>query len=127
MDDLEKLNETLLYENEYFHSHLNMKDITDANYSGTKRVHEDFKIKKLGKYRDFYLQSDTLLLPDVFENLNMCLEIYELNPTCFLTAPGLAWQRALKRAQVNLGPITDINMLFMVEKGNRGGICHAIH
>ena len=38
-----------------------------------------------------YVQNDTLLLLDVFENFwNMCLEIYELDTARFLTAPGLA-------------------------------------
>ena len=37
------------------------------------------------------LQINTLLLPDVFENfLNMCFEIYKLNPAHFVSAPGLA-------------------------------------
>ena len=32
-----------------------------------------------------YVQSDTLLLADVFENFrNICVKIYELNPTRFL-------------------------------------------
>ena len=51
---------------------------------------EEFKPKNLGKYHDLYVQSDTLLLVDVFENFrNKCIEIYELNPACFLSAPGL--------------------------------------
>ena len=57
----------------------------------------------------------------------MCLEIYELDPTRFLTAPGLAQQGALEKAKVKLDLSTDINMLLMVEKDIRGGICHAIH
>ena len=37
-----------------------------------------------------YVQSDTLLFADVFENFrNMCPEIYELDPGTFLLAPGL--------------------------------------
>ena len=53
-----------------------------------KSVCKDFEIRKLGKY-DLYVQSDTLLA-DVFENFrNMCLEIYDLDPSKFLSAPGL--------------------------------------
>ena len=75
-----------------------------------------------------YIQSKTLLLADVFENFrNMCFEIYQLDPACFLTAPGLPWQAAIKKTKVSLGHLTDINMLLMIEKGIRGGICHAIH
>ena len=67
------------------------------------------------------------MLADVFENFrNMCLEIYELDPAKFLSASGSAWQAALKNTKVKLGVLTNINMLLMVEKGIRGGICHYI-
>ena len=57
---------------------------------------KNFEIKKLGEYHDLYIQSNTLLLADVFENFgNMCLKIYELDPAKFLLGPGLAWQTAL--------------------------------
>ena len=47
--------------------------------------------KKLSEYHGLYVQNDTLLLADVFENLrNKSIEIYELNPAHFLSAPGLA-------------------------------------
>ena len=87
MDDWEKSNETSLPERYYFYSHLNMSDITDADYTHAKIV-----CKHLGEYCDLYIQSDTLLLADVFENFqNACLEIYELDPARFLTTPRLAW------------------------------------
>ena len=67
-----------------------MKDFTDANWTYAKRVCKDFEINILGEYHGFYGQNETLLLADEFENFgNMCLEIYELDPVRFLTAPGL--------------------------------------
>ena len=45
-----------------------MEDITDANYVHAKEVCKDFEIKNLGEYHDLYVQSNTLLLADVFEN-----------------------------------------------------------
>ena len=64
-----------------------------------------------------YVQRDTLLLTNVSENFrNMCLEIYELDPAKNFSAPGLAWQAALKKTKVKLGLLTDIDMLLMVEK-----------
>ena len=49
------------------------------------------------EYHDFYLRSDVLLSSDVFENFRkLCLKIYELDPAKFFSAPGLAWQTALK-------------------------------
>ena len=63
----------------------------------SKRVCKDLGIKDSGGYHDLYLKSDTLLLADGFESLTkMCLEIYQLDPVNFLSAPGLAWQVALK-------------------------------
>ena len=68
------------------------------------------------------------MLADVFENFrNKCIEIYELDPAHFLSAPGLAWQACLKKTKEKLELLTDIDMLLMVEKGTRGGICQAIH
>ena len=57
----------------------------------------------------------------------MCLKIYEFDPVKFLSAPGLAWQAALKKTKVKLDLLTDINMLLMVEKGIRRGICQSIY
>ena len=52
------------------------------------RVCKDFERRNLGKYHDLYVQSNTLLLADVFENFqNMSFEINELYPTRFLPAP----------------------------------------
>ena len=93
-----------------------------------KKVHKELKIRNLGEYHDLYIQSDTLLLADVFENFrNKWIEIYELDPAHFLFVPGLAWQPCLRKATVKLELLIDINMLLMVEKGIRGEICHAIH
>ena len=75
-----------------------------------------------------YVQIDTLLLADVFENFrNMCIEIYESDLVKIFSAPGLAWQVALKKTKAKLDPFTDIDMLLMVEKGIRRGICHSIY
>ena len=128
MDDWEKFNETTLPEKEDSYIQLNMEDITNADYAHAKKVFKDYEIKNLGEYHDLCIQSDTLLLADVFEIFkNMCINIYELDPAKFLSAPGLAWQAALKKNKVKLDLLTDIDMLLMEEKGIRGGICNAIH
>ena len=58
---------------------------------------------------------------------NMCIEICELDPEKFLSPPGLAWQAALRKTKVKSDLLTDIDMLLMVEKGIRGGICNSIY
>ena len=72
MDHLKKFNEALIPEKEGFYRHLNMEDIAEADYAHAKRVCKDFEIKNLGKYHDFYVQSDTSLLSDVFEFFKIC-------------------------------------------------------
>ena len=70
-----------------------------------------------------YVQCDTFL-----QNFrNKCIEIYELDPAHFLSAPGLAWQACLKKTKIELELLTDIDILLIVEKGTRGRICQAIH
>ena len=117
MDSWERFDETSLPNKEAFYSSLNMENITDVDYN-----------KNLGDYHDLYVQSETLLLADVFKNFrNKYMEIYELDPAHFLSAPGLAWQACLKKSEVKLELLTENDTLLMVEKGFRGGICHAIH
>ena len=74
-------------------------------------------------YHDLYLESDVLLLADVFENFrNVCLKNYKLDPAWYYTSPGIAWKAALKMTGVELELLTDPDMLLMIEKGVRGGI-----
>ena len=55
----------------------------------------------LGNYHDLYVQSNTLVLADVFESCwNMCIELYELHPAKYLPVPGLTLQEALKKNKV---------------------------
>ena len=63
-----------------------------------QKVWDTFKIKDLGEYPELYVQSDPTLLADVFGHFRVkCIEIYELDPAHFLSAPGLLWQACLKK------------------------------
>ena len=105
-----------------------MEDITDADYMYEKRFCKDFEIKKIGECHDLYLNSDTLLLADVFKNFRkMSLEIYHLDPVKVLSALWLVWQTALKKTELKLHLLTNIDMLLMIEKGIKGRIYHAIY
>ena len=126
MGDWEKFKETSLPEKVNFYSHLTMEDITYADYVHAKGVCKDFGIKNLGESHDLYVQSNTLLLTDVFEIFrNMCLKIWELDPVKFFSAPGLAWQATLKKNKVKLGLLTRTDTILMVGKLIRGGLCHS--
>ena len=108
MDSWKKFNETLPPNKETFYSELNKEDA----HAHAQNVWEVFKIKNLCEYHDLYVQSDTLLLSDVFENLrDKCIDIYKLDPAHFLSAPGLAWQGRLKKTGVKLELLTDNDVI----------------
>ena len=83
------LDETSLPDKKAFYSELCLENITDEDYIHAQKVFEEFKLKNLGEYHDLYVQSDTLLLEDIFEIFrNKRIEIYELDPVHFLSTPG---------------------------------------
>ena len=125
MDNFEKFNETQLPGQNDFYSQMNNQHITDEEYNHAQNVWNTFHLKTIGEYHDLYLQSDVLLLADVFENFRKtCLEYYRLDPCHYFTSPGLSWDAMLKMTEVNLELITDIDMYQFVEKGMRGGISY---
>ena len=76
MDSWERFDETSLPDKKAFYSNLNMEKIADVDYRHAKRVFKNLNNKNLGHYRDLYVQIDTLLLADVFENFRKkCIEI----------------------------------------------------
>ena len=97
IDDLIKFDETKLTTKENFYSNLHLK----KNYRQRLRTWKKymdylFNIKTLGEYHDLYVQSDTLLLSDVFEAFRKtCIKQYELDATYFVSAPGLSWKAYL--------------------------------
>ena len=128
MDGWDKFNDTLIPSKESFYSNLTMENISETAYRHANNVFKTFKLNNLGDYRDLYVQSDTLLLADVFENFRKaCIKTYELDPVHFISLPGLAWKACLEKIGVELELLTDYDMLLMIEEGIRGGICHAVH
>ena len=58
--------------------------MTDVDYRHANKVFKKFELRNLTQYHGLYVQSDTLLLADVFENFrNKCIETYELDPALF--------------------------------------------
>ena len=128
MDSSKRFKEESLPDKESFYSELNKEGITDEDYAHAQKVWDAFNIKSLGEHHDLYVQFDTPLLADVFETFrDKCLEIYELDPAHFLSAPGLAWQACLKKTQVKLKLLTDNDMLLMFEEGIRREMCQATY
>ena len=124
MDSFDKFNSPLPKKEE-FYSILNNEHISDENYQHAKNVWNTFNLKNMGEYHDLYLQSDILLLTDVFENFRKtCLEYYKLDPCHYFTSPGLSWDAMLKMTDIKLELMTDIDMFQFIEKGMRGGISY---
>ena len=97
MDNWERFNETSLPSKESFYSNLNMKNIDDTDYRRGNNVFNKFKLNNLADYHDLYVQSDTLLLADVFENFrDMCLKEYELDPAHFLSVTRISMASVFK-------------------------------
>ena len=89
MDNCEKFHETSLHEKEDFYSHLNIEDITGGDYAHTETVCKNFEIKSLIEHHDLYVQSNTLLLVDVFQSFrNTYLKRYEFDCAKFCSVYG---------------------------------------
>ena len=125
MDSFKKFEDTVLPTKDQFYSLLNDEHISDEDYQHAKNVWKMFSMKNMGEYHDLYLQSDILLLADVFENFRKtCLEYYKLDPCHYFTSPGLSWDAMLKMTDIKLELMTDIDMFQFIEKGLRGGISY---
>ena len=73
MDSWGEFNETILPTKKAFYSNLNLEDISDEDYLHARKVWDVFKINNLGEYHNLYVQSDTLLLADAYENFRICV------------------------------------------------------
>ena len=89
MDSWETFNETSLPDEKAFYRKLNLQDITDKDYEHAQNVFKELKLKNVSNYHDLYVQSNALLLADVFENfrnksvlkyMNLIQLIFSLHP-----------------------------------------------
>ena len=84
MKSWERFNETSLPSKKAFYSEFYLEEITDKDYTHAQKVFDEFSLKNLGDYRDLNVQTNTLLLTDVFVKFrNKCIEIYELDLLIF--------------------------------------------
>ena len=128
MDSWDKFEEKRLPSKDEFYSKLNMSGISEKDHQYACKVWNEFGLKNMGDYHDLYLETDVILLANVFESFRkVCLDNYGLDPAHFYTAPGLAWKACLKKTGVNLELLKDPDMLLMFERGIRGGITQSVH
>ena len=124
VNDIKKLNHKGLPPQSAFYSSLKQETLSDKEYKHAQNVYTTLKCKTFKDYHMAYLKCDVLLLADVFENFRKtCIEYYKLDPSNYLTAPGLAWDAMLLQTKVKLDLINDVDMLSMIERQKRGGLC----
>jgi len=125
MDSWERLQDSTLPPKEKFYSSLTESGITDEEYARACEVWNSFSIHSLGDYMELYLQTDTLLLSEVFESFRreFLASEYGIDPAYHYTIPGLAYDGMLKISRTKLELLTDFDMLLMIERGIRGGLC----
>ena len=125
VSSIDKLKETKIPSKEDFYSKLYDEEISEEDFQHVINVWNTFNCQTLQDYHDLYLNTDVLLLADVFENFRKtCLKHYKLDPCHYYTAPGLAWDACLKETKQDLELLKDYDMLMMFERGIRGGITH---
>ena len=123
VDSIAKFSETQLPPIDAFYSKLNDEGISAEDYRHAQKVFKVFGCETFRDYHDIYNVSDVLILAGVFENFrDVCSENYGIDPAHHFTSPGLAWDAALKKTNINLELISDYDMLLMSQKGIRGGI-----
>ena len=128
VDSWERFNETALPYKHFFHGELKLEDITHKDYTHAQKVFKQLKLKNL-------MIIKTCMFKPIYYCLLMYLKTLETNFLIYMNLillifclpPRLPWQACLKRTEVKLELLTDIDILLMVEKGTRGGIYHAIH
>ena len=123
VDSIDKFSETQLPPIESFYSKLSDEGISNKDYLHAQEVWKKFNCQTFRDYHNIYNIADVLMLADVFENFrDVCNENYGIDPAHHYTAPGLAWDAALKKRKIELELLRDYDMLLMIQKGTRGGI-----
>lgn len=128
MNDWKKFEYKQLPRRKDFYSLLNQQNISIDDYKYAQIIWKKFNIKTFGQYHDLYLETDVLLLADVFMNYTiMCLKDDGLDPSHYVSAPGMFNDSLYKSTSAEIKLITDLDQYNLVEKGIRGGMCMASH
>ncbi|CAB4028841.1 hypothetical protein AC249_AIPGENE13851, partial [Paramuricea clavata] len=117
LDDISKLDTEGLPSKDKFYSSLYESEVKEEDYQRAQKVWDHFKMKTMRDYHDLYLETDVLLLADVFENFRRtCLENYELDPAHYMSAPSLSWDAFLKQSGEEIELVSDMDMFQFFEK-----------
>ncbi|PKK65417.1 hypothetical protein RhiirC2_715563 [Rhizophagus irregularis] len=119
----EKFDRTSLPPKKDFYSLLSQQNISKEDYEHAQKVWKIFEMKNFGEYHDLYLETDVLLLADVFMNyIIMCLKNDGLDLSHYVSAPGMFNDSLYKSSGAELKLMTDMDEYLMVENGIREGM-----
>ncbi|XP_044573538.1 uncharacterized protein LOC123257706 [Drosophila ananassae] len=104
IDSFSKFNETELPPRDYFYNTLTDEECSVSNYNFAKEIWDSFHCRSLRDYMKLYLESDVLILADVFENFRNI------------------WDAMMKYTKAELELISDPNMYNFLKRGIRGGL-----
>ena len=123
MDSSKKFSENKLPDRCKFFSSLKYKCISEKDYLKANKIWNVFIMNTVGDYHDLYLETDVLLLANVFEKfINTSLDHYALDPCYYFSSSGLSWDAMHKMTGIELELIFNIDMHLFIEKEMRDGI-----
>ena len=121
-DNIRKLQYTSVPSREAFFSTLSNQECPMKDYLNGKLVWNTFNCQSFRDYHNLYLKSD-VLLTDFFEKFRkLSMDSYGLDAAHYYTAPGMAWDAALKLTNVKLELFDNEDMYTFIERSIRGGI-----
>ena len=116
---------TKLPERKHFYSKIQEKSISKEEHLFATKVWDIFEIKNLREYAELYCSVDTLILCEVFQKFRKTmLDFCELDPVFYVSLPGLSWDAMLKITDCCIELPTDIDMVYFIESGIRGGLSY---
>ncbi|KAF0446273.1 gastrula zinc finger protein xlcgf46.1: PROVISIONAL [Gigaspora margarita] len=107
----------------WFLDSFHQQNISKEDYEHAQKVWQIFEIKNFEEYYDLYLETDVLLLADVFMNYTiMYLKDNGLDPSHYIYACGMFNNSLYKSSKVELKLMTNIDEYRIV----KNGICREI-
>ncbi|CAB4484717.1 unnamed protein product [Rhizophagus irregularis] len=124
----EKFDRTSLPSRKNFYSLLSQQNISKEDYEHAQKVWQIFKMKNFREYHDLYLETDVLLLADVFMNYTiMCLKNDGLDLFHYISAPRMFNDSLYKNSGTELKLMTNMDEYLTVENGIREGMIMTSH
>ncbi|CAI2175054.1 16944_t:CDS:2, partial [Funneliformis geosporum] len=116
----EKFDRTSLPPRKEFYSILSQQNISKEDYKYAQKIWQTFEMQSFGDYHDLYLETDVLLLADVFMNYTiMCLQDDGLDPSHYVSAPGMFNDSLYKSREVpdiqSIAPDAEIGYMLEID------------